>query len=78
MTSEDAAAPVRCNRVRRVAAAALAAAFTVLLPASITSAWIRGTILSTSGYVAAVTPPPPARRYAPRSRTPSPARSTPR
>lgn len=37
-------------------AAALAAAFAVLLPASITSAWIRGTILSTSGYVAAVTP----------------------
>lgn len=37
-------------------AAALAAAFIVLLPASITSAWIRGTILSTSGYVAAVTP----------------------
>ena len=35
---------------------ALATAFTVLLPASITSAWIRGTILSTSGYVAAVTP----------------------
>jgi hypothetical protein len=28
----------------------------VLLPASITSAWMRGTILSTSGYVAAVTP----------------------
>jgi len=39
-----------------VVAAALAAAFAVLLPASITSAWIRGTILSTSGYVAAVTP----------------------
>src|SRR5690349_19893531 len=49
-------APVRWNRVRSVVAAALAAAFAVLLPAAITSAWIRGTILSTSGYVAAVTP----------------------
>jgi hypothetical protein len=50
------AAPARWNRARRAAAAALAAAFAVLLPAAITSAWIRGTILSTSGYVAAVTP----------------------
>jgi hypothetical protein len=49
-------ARVRWNRARRVAAAALAAAFAVLLPAAITSAWIRGTILSTSGYVAAVAP----------------------
>lgn len=49
-------APARWNRARRVVAAALAATFAVLLPASITSAWIRGTILSTSGYVAAVTP----------------------
>ena len=49
-------APVRWNRARRAAAAALAAAFAVLLPAAITSAWIRGTILSTSGYAAAVTP----------------------
>jgi hypothetical protein len=49
-------APVRWNRSRRAVAAALAAAFAVLLPASVTSAWIRGTILSTSGYVAAVTP----------------------
>ncbi len=49
-------APARWNRVRRVVAAALAATFAVLLPAAITSAWIRGTILSTSGYVAAVTP----------------------
>jgi hypothetical protein len=51
-----ACAPVRWNRARQAAAAALAAAFAVLLPAAITSAWIRGTILSTSGYVAAVTP----------------------
>src|SRR5512142_339688 len=49
-------APIRWNRARRAVAAALAAAFVVLLPASITSTWIRGTILSTSGYVAAVTP----------------------
>jgi hypothetical protein len=49
-------APARWNRARRAAAAALAAAFAVLLPASVTSAWIGGTILSTSGYVAAVTP----------------------
>ncbi len=49
-------APVRWNRARRAAAAALAAAFAVLLPASITSAWVHGTILSTSGYVAAVNP----------------------
>jgi hypothetical protein len=48
--------PVRWHRARRAVAAALAAAFAVLLPASVTSAWIRGTILSTSGYVAAVTP----------------------
>jgi hypothetical protein len=49
-------APVRWHRARRAVAAALAAAFAVLLPASVTSAWIRGTILSTSGYVATVTP----------------------
>jgi hypothetical protein len=49
-------AAVRWNRTRRAVAAALAAAFAVLLPAAITSVWIRGTILSTSGYVAAVTP----------------------
>jgi hypothetical protein len=49
-------APTRWNRARRAVAAALVVAFAVLLPAAITSAWIRGTILSTSGYVAAVTP----------------------
>jgi hypothetical protein len=49
-------APVRWNRARRAAAVALAAAFAILLPAAITSAWIRRTILSTSGYVAAITP----------------------
>jgi hypothetical protein len=41
---------------RRVAAVVLAAAYIVALPAAITAAWIRGTVLSTSGYVAAVTP----------------------
>jgi hypothetical protein len=50
------ASTVRWMRARRAVAAALAAAFAILLPASITSAWIRGTILSTSGYLAAVTP----------------------
>lgn len=49
-------APVRWNRTRRGVAVTLAAAFAVLLPASVASAWIRGTILSTSGYVTAVTP----------------------
>jgi hypothetical protein len=44
------------NRARRAAAAALAAAFAVLLPVAVASAWIRGTVLSTSGYVAAVSP----------------------
>lgn len=54
--------PNRCraaagwNGARRAAAAALAAAFAVLLPVAVTSAWIRGTVLSTSGYVAAITP----------------------
>ena len=49
-------APIRWNRARRAVAAAHAAAVVVLVPASITSTWIRGTILSSSGYVAAVTP----------------------
>ena len=39
---------------RRVVATALAATFIVLAPVAVTSAWIRGTVLSTSGYVAAV------------------------
>jgi hypothetical protein len=49
------ASTVRWNRASRaVAAAVLAVAFAILLPASVTSLWIRGTILSTNGYVAAV------------------------
>jgi hypothetical protein len=44
------------NWARRAAAAALAVTFLVLLPVAVISAWIRGTVLSTSGYVAAVTP----------------------
>ena len=44
------------NRARGTVAAVLAAAFAVLLPVAVTSVWIRGTVLSTSGYVAAVTP----------------------
>jgi len=55
-TGEYASSRDRWNRARRVVAVTLAAAFAVLLPASITSAWMRGTILSTSGYVAAITP----------------------
>jgi len=39
-----------------VLAAGLATAFVTLLPAAVTGAWLRGTVLSTSGYVAAVTP----------------------
>lgn len=44
------------SRARQAAAVTLAALFAVLLPVAITAAWIRVTILSTSGYVAAVTP----------------------
>ena len=49
-------AGVRQGRTRRVLAAGLATAFVMLLPAAVTGAWLRGTVLSTSGYVAAVTP----------------------
>jgi hypothetical protein len=55
-TGEDSAAAAGGNRARRAAAAVLAAAFAVLLPVAVTSLWIRGTVLSTRGYVAAVTP----------------------
>jgi hypothetical protein len=34
----------------------LAVVYIVALPAAITAHWIRGTVLSTSGYVAAVAP----------------------
>lgn len=44
----------RWGRTRRAAAAGLAATFAVLLPAAVTSAWINGTVLSASGYVAAI------------------------
>ena len=49
-------AAARQGRTRRVLAAGLATAFVMLLPAAVTGAWLRGTVLSTSGYVAAVTP----------------------
>ncbi len=49
-------AAARWDRTRRAVAAAIAAAFVALLPAAMKSAWIRGTVLSTSGYVAAVAP----------------------
>lgn len=41
---------------RRAAAAVLAAVFAVLLPVAVTAAWIRDTVISTDGYVAAVAP----------------------
>jgi hypothetical protein len=41
---------------RRAAAALLTVVYILALPAATTAAWIRGTILSTSGYVAAVAP----------------------
>jgi hypothetical protein len=44
------------HRARRAVAAVLAVAFAVLLPVAVTGGWIRGTLLSTDGYVAAVTP----------------------
>jgi hypothetical protein len=46
--------PARWDRARRAAAATLAATFIVLVPIAAASAWIRGTVLSTSGYVAAI------------------------
>jgi hypothetical protein len=51
-TGENSSA--RWDRARRAAAAALAATFIVLVPIAAASAWIRGTVLSTSGYVAAI------------------------
>jgi hypothetical protein len=44
------------GRARQAVAAILALLFALLLPAAITAAWIRGTVLSTSGYVSAVAP----------------------
>ena len=44
----------RWDRARRAAAAALAATFIASVPVAVASAWIRGTVLSTSGYVAAI------------------------
>lgn len=41
---------------RRAVAAVLAVVYVLALPAAITAAWIRGTVLSTSGYAAAVAP----------------------
>jgi hypothetical protein len=49
-------AAIRREQTRRAAAALLAVTFVLLLPVAVTSAWIRGTILSTGGYVAAVSP----------------------
>jgi hypothetical protein len=56
MTSSDAPLEGFRGRPWQAAAAALAVAFVVLLPVAMTSVWIRGTVLSTSGYVATVAP----------------------
>jgi hypothetical protein len=48
--------PRRLDRTRQATATLLAAAFAVLLPIAVTAAWTRRTLLSTSGYVAAVAP----------------------
>jgi hypothetical protein len=42
--------------LRSALAMALSAVFAVLLPAAITAMWVRGTVISTSGYAAAVAP----------------------
>ena len=42
--------------LRSATAAVFTAVFAAALPAAITAAWVRGTVLSTSGYVAAVAP----------------------
>lgn len=44
------------DRLGRRAAAVLAVVYAAALPAAVTAAWIRGTVMSTSGYVAAVAP----------------------
>ena len=44
----------RWDRARRATAATLAATFIASVPIAAASAWIRGTVLSTSGYVAAI------------------------
>ena len=41
---------------QRALARVLAMVYVVVLPAAITAMWIRGTVLSTGGYVAAVAP----------------------
>jgi hypothetical protein len=46
----------RDSPARRAAAAVLTVVYVLALPAAITAAWLRGTVLSTSGYVAAVAP----------------------
>jgi hypothetical protein len=59
LPGQDDRPPVRNaapRRARRAFAAVLAALFAVLLPVAITAAWVRVTVLSTSGYVAAASP----------------------
>jgi hypothetical protein len=56
MTTHREQAGLPPRRARRTAAAILTGLFAVLLPVALTAAWIRVTVISTSGYVAAVTP----------------------
>jgi hypothetical protein len=56
MTTPPEQARLPPRRARRTAAAVLTGLFAVLLPVALTAAWIRVTVISTSGYVAAVTP----------------------
>jgi hypothetical protein len=53
-TGENSSARDRTPWARRAAAATLAATFIASAPIAASSAWIRGTVLSTSGYVAAI------------------------
>jgi hypothetical protein len=56
MTTLRAPAGLPPRQARRTAATVLTGLFAVLLPVALTAAWIRVTVISTSGYVAAVTP----------------------
>jgi hypothetical protein len=56
MTTPRAPADLPPRRARRTTAIVLTGLFAVLLPIALTAAWIRVTVISTSGYVAAVAP----------------------
>jgi hypothetical protein len=54
MAADENSGAAGWDRARRAVAATLAATFIVLVPIAVASAWVRGTVLSTSGYVAAI------------------------